>query len=354
MSQLVTDLKYRVPPRYLASWVALATLLVAVVIAVPVTLHPHGLKIATVLAGVLALASFGQMLVVMLGAIDLSVSAIVTVGAGMVVHYGTPGSSTPLVILAALAVTVSITIVNWLLISVLRLNSIIVTLGVLGVIAGGITIWTGASFSVSGLAPQPIQDFSTRSWFNISSCFLVAIAGGIVLALVLSKTKGGRQVAAIGANRRAARLQGMKVARVEFAAFVGAGLFYGLAGILVAGFLGQPGVAVGDPYQLLTITAVAIAGAAFNGGLGSVAGILGACLFLQLLDEAMALHGFSGGVRVAAQGVALVLAVSAITLLEFAVSASRRATGGGHRVSGEDREIGGESLTPAAHMKETT
>ena len=354
MSQLVTDLKYRIPGRYLASWGALAALLIVVVIAVPVTLQSNGIRIATVLAGVLALATLGQMLIVMLGAIDLSVSAIITVAAGMVVHYGTPGSNTFLVIVGTIAVTVGITIINWLLISVFRLNSIIVTLGMLGVIGGGIIIWTGASFSASGQAPQAIKNFSTGSWLNISTCFLVAVAAAIVLALVLSKTRGGRQVAAIGANRRAARLQGMRVARIEFAAFVGAGLFYGLAGILVAGFLGQPGVDVGNPYQLLTITAVAIAGASFSGGPASVAGVLVACLFLQLLDQAMALYGFSGGLRVAVRGVALVLAVSAITLSQFALNgARRRSAGAAQKVSG-NLTTAEESSTPASHTKETS
>jgi ribose/xylose/arabinose/galactoside ABC-type transport system permease subunit len=234
MSQLVTDLKYRVPGRYLASWGALGVLLVVVIVAVSVTLQPNSMKIVTGLAGVLALASLGQMLVVMLGAIDLSVPAIVTVSAGMIVHYGTPGANIFLVILATLAVAVSISLVNWLFIGVFRINAIIVTLGTLGIVEGAVQIWTGVSFSDTGLTPQPIKDFSQASWFNVNACLLVAAVAGVLLTLVLTKTRGGRQVAAIGSNRRAAKFLGVRIARVECAGFAGAGLLYGLAGILVA------------------------------------------------------------------------------------------------------------------------
>lgn len=353
MSQFTTDLKYRLPARYLASWGALGVLLAVVVAVVPVALQPNGVRIVTALAAVLALASFGQMLIVMLGAIDLSVSSIVIVAAGMVVHYGTPGANLPLVILATVAVCVAISLWNWLFISVLRLNSIIVTLGTLGLVTGGISIWTGVSFSESGLAPQAIQDFSNFSVLNVSACFLVAVAGGLILALTLSKTRAGRQVAAIGANRRAATLQGMQVTRVEFAAFAGAGVFYSMAGILVAGVVGTPDVSIGEPYQLLTITAIAIAGTTFNGGPASVAGILSACLFLQLLDQAMEIHGFSAGPRVVVRGIALVLAVAAITLSQFAFSRLRPSSAV-PRALNEDNESSAPSLTPDTHQKETS
>jgi ribose transport system permease protein len=348
MSQLLTDLKYRIPGRYLASWGALASLLVVVIVTVPVTLHASSLQTLTALAGVLALAAFGQMLVVMLGAIDLSVPAIITVSAGMVVHYGTAGANVLLVVLGALAVAVAISLVNWFFIGVLRINPIIVTLGTLGIVEGGVRVWTGVSFSLSGLSPRSIKDFGQSSWLNLNACLYVAIAAGVVLAVVLSKTRGGRQVAAIGANRRAARFQGVPIARVECAAFAGAGLLYGIAGILVAGVIGTPDVVIGDPYQLLTITAVAVAGAAFNGGPGSVAGVISASLFLELLDQAMQIHGFSAGVRTVAQGGALVLAVSALTLAQLTTSRVR--SGLGRRKRAVQVQL--ESSAPASHIKE--
>jgi ribose transport system permease protein len=92
----------------------------------------------------------------------------------------------------------------------------------------------------------------------------------------------------------------------------------------VAGFIGTPDVSIGSPYQLATITAAAIAGAAFNGGPASVASVLSACVFLQLLDQALATLGLSAGARVIAQGIALVVAVAALTLGQYGASGWRR------------------------------
>lgn len=352
-SGLITDLKYRFPGRYLASWGAVMLALLIIALVVPVTLRPDGLKVATALAGVLALASLGQMLVVMLGAIDLSVPAVVTCSAGVVVQYGTPGSNLLAVIGGALAVSVMISLMNWFFISVIRLNAIIVTLATFGIVTGGIVLWTGTSFSLTGLASPDLQDFAHSSVLNLNACFIVAIAVGLVIALTLSKTRGGRQVAAIGSNRRAALFHGINVRRVEFFTFGGVGLLYGLAGVLVAGFVVTPDTSVGTPYQLATITAVAIAGAAFNGGPSSTASVLCGCLFLQLLDQALSIYGFAAGPRVVAQGVALVLAVSAITLGGFALSGVRWSSRGIHRIRGRNAKQGVESMTQPLNIKET-
>ena len=97
-SQWATDLKYRWPARYRSSWVALGLTLVLVVLVASAALNPASITLVTALAGVLAIAAVGQMLIIMLGAIDLSISAIISVSAGIAVHYGTEGSNAPLVL----------------------------------------------------------------------------------------------------------------------------------------------------------------------------------------------------------------------------------------------------------------
>lgn len=322
MTGLSTDLKYRFPARYTASWAALGLLVVVCAVAAPSSLGGSSVKLVSALAGVLALASFGQMLVVMLGAIDLSVPAVIAASAGIVVHY--EGSNLALVVAAALGAAVVVSVVNGLFISVLRLNAIIVTLATFGIVSGAIVLWTGVSFSLSGEAPSALQTLGRWSVLNVNACFLIALVVGILLSAILSRTRAGRHVAAIGDNRRAARAHGIRVKRVELSGFAGAGLLYGMAGVLVAGYIGTPDVSIGAPYQLATITAAAIAGAAFNGGPASVASVLSACLFLQLLDQALATLGLSAGARVIAQGVALVVAVAAITLGQYGASGWRR------------------------------
>src|SRR5690349_978210 len=187
-SQWLTDLKYRWPARYRASWAALALLMVGVLLIVPRTLSGPSAVLVTALAGALAIASLGQMLVIMLGALDLSISAIMSVSAGIVVHYGVEGSSTPKVIALALAVPVVLSLVNGVMISLLRLNALIVTLATFGIISGATRLWTGVSLSLTGEAPQSLRDWAQGSFLNINACFWFAGLLAVALAAVLSKT----------------------------------------------------------------------------------------------------------------------------------------------------------------------
>lgn len=322
--QWLTDLKYRFPARYMAGWGALLLLLVGVAIFVPAALGGNSIRAVTALAGILALAAFGQMLIVMLGALDLSVPAIMALSAGIVVHYGVAGANLLPIYVAAVVAAVIISTINGALIATLRLNPLIVTLATFGIVTGGIQLWTGVSFSLTGQAPASLQSFAKSSVSIINTCFLIAMVVGIVLAAVLNRTRSGRQVAAVGSNRRAARVLGTRVKAVDILTFSAAGLVYGIAGVLLAGFVGTPNSTIGAPYQLTTVTAIAIAGAILSGGPASVATVLSASLFLQLLDQALIIAGLPAGIRVVVQGIALAAAVAAIALGKYGFSIVRR------------------------------
>jgi ribose transport system permease protein len=323
-SEWLTDLKYRFPGRYMASWGALAALVVVAAVVAPATLGGKSIWVVSALAGILGLASLGQMLIVMIGAIDLSVPAIIATSTGIVVHYGVGGSNLGAVIALALLPSILISVFNGLLVSVLRLNALIVTLATYGIVSGAIVLWTGVSFSATGEAPATLRRWAGWSTLNVSACFTFAVLVAVALAAVLSRTRAGRQVAAVGSNRRAAAALGDRVRLVELSTFAVAGLLYGLAGVLLAGFVGTPDISVGAPYQLATVTAVAIAGVAFTGGPASVATVLSACIFLQLLDQFLAILGLSAGVRIVVQGLALVVAVAALTLGRYGLTGIQR------------------------------
>jgi ribose transport system permease protein len=323
-AQRITDLKYRWPARYRASWAALVALLILTIPLAPRALNGASVELVTALAGVLMIASLGQMLVIMVGALDLSIGAIISVSAGMVVHYGIDGANVPLVILGAILVPTGLSLLNGFMISVLRLNPLIVTLATFGIITGAIRLWTGVSLSVSGQAPEGLRSFAQGSVGIFSAVFVYGLIVAVFLALMLSKTRYGRRIAAVGSNRRAARVLGMSVLRTELATFALAGLLYGLAGVLLAGFLGTPDVQSGALFQLTTITVAGIAGVLFGGGPASVASIVGGAVFLQMLDQALAIRGLGAGSRVMIQGFVLVIAVGAITLGQFGASGLSR------------------------------
>ena len=225
---------------------------------------------------------------------------------------------------SALLVSVLLSLMNGILISVLRLNAVIVTLATLGMMLGVINLWTGVSLSITGEAPSQLQDRAQGSILKVSVVFVAAVVVCALMAAFLNKTRFGRQIAAVGSNRRAARALGMQVMRVELATFALAGLLYGIAGLLLAGYVGTPDVISGNPYQMGTIVVAGIAGVLFTGGPASLSSVLAAALVMQWLEQAMAILGLPAGARVAIQGVVLVLAVAALTIGGFGAAAYRR------------------------------
>ena len=323
-AQWVTDLKYRWPARYRASWAALVILLLVVGPVAPKALSGASVELVSALAGVVIIASLGQMMIIMVGALDLSIGAIISVAAGMVVHYGSDGANVPLVIASAILVPVLLSLVNGIMISVLRLNPLIVTLATFGIITGAIRLWTGVSLSVTGRAPHALTSFAQPTFAVFSAVFVYALVLSALLALMLAKTRYGRRIAFVGSNRRAARVLGMSVTRTELGTFAIAGVLYGLAGVLLAGFLGTPDVQSGAVYQLSTITVAGIAGVMFGGGPASVASVVSAAVFLQMLDQSLAILGLGAGSRVMIQGFVLVVAVGAITVAQYSASGLSR------------------------------
>jgi len=314
-SQRMTNLKYRWPARYRASWMALALVVLGAVVVAPRALSAASLALVTGLAGVLAIAAFGQMLIIMIGAIDLSISAIVSLAAGIVVHYAADDGSNVLQLIAvALAASILLSLVNGVLITMLRLNALIVTLATVGIITGGIQRWTGVALSATGETPQSLQDIAQSQIAGVNAVFIAALVIGVVLAFHLGKTRPGRRIALVGSNRRAAQMVGVRVRTTEMLVFAVAGLLYGLAGVLLASYIGSPDVLSGDQYQLLSITVAGVAGVLFTGGPASVASVLSACLFLVLLDQVLSIVGMPPGARVVIQGLVLATAVAAITI----------------------------------------
>lgn len=323
-NQRLTDLKYRWPARYRASWAAFLLVVLGAVVVAPSSLNGASLTLVTALSGVLAIASLGQMLIVMIGAIDLSISATVSVAAGIVVHYATAGADLWVLVLGALCVSVLLSLANGFLIVILRLNALIVTLATVGIMIGLIQLWTGVALSVTGRTSQTLVDIASAELWNINAVFYAAVVFGVLLAYFLNKTRAGKSIALAGSNPRAAQVLGIRVKAVKMLVFALAGLLYGLAGVLLAGYIGSPDVLSGTMYQLLAITVVGVAGVLFTGGPVSVASVFSSCLFLVLLDQILSVNGLGAGPRVVVQGTVLAIAVAAITIGQHGASSFKK------------------------------
>lgn len=308
-------LAFRWPARYRVAWVALAALIVLCAANAPATLNALSLAGVTALAGVLLLGSCGQLLVIMIGGIDLSVPATMTLAAAFVVKEtnGLNGSLSG-ALAGVLVAALVIGLVNGILVAVARLNALIVTLAMNGVVAGATLLWTGTSFSASGTVPPRLAAIAGADVGWVSVIGLAAVGVTLVLAAVLRRTRAGRNYLAVGTNPAAAEIIGIPVTAYRIGGYVLASVFFAVAGVLLAGSLHTPDLTIGSPYQLLTIVAVALSGASLAGGPASVAGLVAAAVFLPLLDQYLAIKGVSGGLQAVLQGVVLVAAVAVLRI----------------------------------------
>lgn len=292
--------------RYIPVWIA-NLLLIALALAIaPATLSSASFSALLPLTSFLAIVSLGQMLVIMTGGIDLSVPGVMTLDAILVVGVaGRADDRLGLAILVALVASGLIGLVNGLLIGVLKLNAVIVTLAV-GQIIRGVAVANAARLSNGSPVPDLLSTWATDQFLGISWIFWAGIVVTFLLSLLLLYTEWGRRFQSVGANPLAAWIVGIRVNGYIAFAYIGAGLLYGLGGILLAGFLRTTSLSLGDPYLLAPIAAVVIGGASLTGGLASAISTWGAAFFLTLLSQMLRVLHLSSALQFVAFGIAII------------------------------------------------
>lgn len=259
---------------------------------------------------------------IMSGTIDLSVGSVASlagVSAGLAMAST---GSTALGILVGLGVGLAAGALNGLLIAYLGLNSFVVTLG-------GLSIWGGLALLVTsgktvtrsslpddfraigtaGLGPIPVQ---------IVILVLLIVAGWYVL----NRTQFGKQVLAIGGNRRAARLMGVRVARTQFILFAVSGLFAAFAGIMLAAKVQSASPTIGTGMELNALTVVLLGGVAFEGGIGRISNVVAGLLFFRVLNNGLIFLQASPFLQTVLIGVMLIVAVGLDSTIQRVIRSS--------------------------------
>lgn len=273
-------------------------------------------------ASELAIIALPLAFLIMSGTIDLSVGSVASlagVSAGLtMVSTG----STVTGLLVGLLVGLGAGALNGLLIAYLGLNSFVVTLGALSVWGGLALLITGGktvtrtdlpedfrSIGTSGLGPVPVQ---------IVILVLLVVAGWYVL----THTQFGKQVLAIGGNRRAARLMGVRVARTQFILFAVSGLFAAFAGIMLAAKVQSASPTIGTGMELNALTVVLLGGVAFEGGLGRISNVVAGLLFFRVLNNGLIYLQASPFLQTVLIGVMLIVAVGLDSTIQRIVRSS--------------------------------
>lgn len=305
------DLRWRAGPVVVPWAVALVMLVVSVAL-YPNSIGYGGLATLTPLLGVLVIASVGQSLVIGTGGIDLSVSSVVTVvGVVFVLVSGRAGGSIGLAIVLCLVVGLVTGVVNGVLVEGLGLSPLVTTLATGQVLAGLANIWYGDGANRLAV-PSSWRSFSGATFGGgLSYVLVVAVALALVLSVLLSRTVLGRRLTAASTSPRSARYLGIGVRRYRGATYVVASLLYTVGGLLLVGTIGTPTLSLGDVYQLSTIVAVVLGGAALSGGRLHPGATLAGALFLSLINQDVLASGIAPGTQSVIQGAVLVIAMLA-------------------------------------------
>jgi ribose transport system permease protein len=287
-------------------WLATLALLLIAQIVAPETLSSNSLRSGVLpFTTFLAVAALGQMLVIMVGGIDLCIPGVIVLVANLVVGVGSGDNSRlPLAIVVCIGASALIGLVNGLLVSAGGLNPLIVTLAV-GQIVIGVTVGYARSIANESAVPDGLSSWAINEFLGIGLIFWVGIALTITLALVLRYTAFGRRFQVVGANSRASWIAGIQVQRYVILAYVGAAMLYGIAGILLAAFIRSPSIDLGEPYLLGPIAAVVIGGASLAGGLASVTSTWVAAFALTLLSQMLRVLGLTTAWQYAVYGAAI-------------------------------------------------
>jgi ribose transport system permease protein len=294
--------------RFVTIWLATVVLLIVCQIVAPSTLSSTSFSSLLPLGSVVALAALGQMLVVMVGGIDLSMAAAISLLANILVGVS-QGQNDRLAyaIFIVLVWAVVIGLANGLLIAVLDLNPIIVTLST-GLILLGITDEYRVGIANNASVPESLSDFAlVDKVLGVSKLFWLVLVLMLVLAVALRSTAVGRRFQSVGANRRAAWMAGIRVRTYVVFAYIASAIAAGLAGVFIGGIVVNPGVNPGAPYLLGPVAAVVLGGAALSGGVASPTSTWVAAFFVTILNQMLKVLGLSTASQGVVFGVAIIL-----------------------------------------------
>ncbi|RWZ68233.1 ABC transporter permease [Labedella populi] len=239
-----------------------------------------GILLSTAVIGILAV---GTTFVIITGGIDLSIGTGMTLCAVMTGVFITD-MGLPLIVgvIGGIATGALMGFINGLNITFLGLPPFIATLAMM-------LIAQGLALVISGVAPiyfaeQAFKDIALGTLIpGLPNAVLILFACALVAYVVLSKTILGRYTFAIGSNEEATRLSGVNTRKWTILIYTVAGIFTGIAGVVIAARLGSAQPQLGTGYELQAIAAVIIGGTSLLGGRGSILGTLIGALIMSVL-----------------------------------------------------------------------
>jgi ribose transport system permease protein len=258
-------------------------------------------------AAILAIASLGQALVITHGGIDLSVPGAMALAAICVTKVPEmTGLPLPAAVVLGLAAGATGGLVIGLAVVRFRIAAFVATLAMNSILIG-VVLHISKGFPAS--ADPTFSTLAVGSVWIVPNLLIAAVVLIAATQWIRRHAVVGRRFVAVGASPQAAHVLGIRTVGYQIGAYVGAGVLYAFAGLLLAAYLRTPDILLGNSYQLSSIAAVVLGGSLLTGGLSSAAATGAAALFLTQLNQVVLAAGAATSVQLLVQAIVLALAV---------------------------------------------
>lgn len=255
----------------------------------------------------LALVALGQTLTILTGGIDLSVGSLISVAATLTSGLSdNPSVGWTTAVIAVIALSLLVGLVNGGLVLWLRVHPLIVTLGMGAVLQGSILYY---SLGPAGNVPDGFDALAYGRFGVLPVTATIVFVLYLVVSFVMRHTRLGRYVYMVGDDEHAASLTGIPQRRVVLFVYAFSSLCAGLTGIYLAAQFGSGQPYLGANYTLASITPVVVGGTVLTGGRGGVIGTLVAVYLLSLLNNLINFIGIPSHYQLIVQGAAIIAAV---------------------------------------------
>jgi ribose transport system permease protein len=258
---------------------------------------------------ILGIIACGMTFVIIGGNFDLSVGSLASLTTVVAVSLHDKIGPIPAMIVAILVGLLFGSFTGYL-VGFLKLNSMIITLGMLGAIQAITLIYTGGKYSRIAAPEETWFGFIGRGFvFGIPFPVIILAVVVVVFAVILMKTVFGRQLLAVGGNPVASKFAGIKDAKIIMLTFVASGLVTAIGGIVLGSRIMAAQNYIGEGYEFQVITGVILGGTSLTGGEGNVFKSFLGILIVGMLMNGFILLGFPYYAQWVAQWVILVVVV---------------------------------------------
>ncbi len=300
-----------------AAPIIIGIVLIAAAIFAPAFYNPTNLKTVAIQIAVLGIVTIGQTLVLLTRSIDMSVSAVLALGAVIVVQTDS-GNSIAVSLIEAFALAALVGLANGFLVAKRHVPPFVATFGMLVFVGGARLAYTKGQ--ASGTVPDLLRAISIKPVGPIPAALLVWLLVNAIFIFALRYTRFGRWIYAVGGNPGAARYAGINVDWVLIGAHILCSVLAILGGLLLSGYIGYVDLRLGSDYNMNSIAAAIVGGTTFTGGRGNLFGTAAGVTLLIILLNLVVVLGLPIHWQFAMQGTVLVLATALQGFRQFLLS----------------------------------